>query len=145
MVRAAIALAITAWCVPLSAQDVVRVAVGELRAEGAAQSDAFSRAIGDALGSHPELEVSSARRADLVVRGSIVRWERRNVGGALEVRCEVSIIVSDAGGSIRAMLRGRGGARGGSEDRLSEDALRAAVRGALRPLASQGQRLARLS
>ncbi len=67
------------------------------------------------------------------------------VEGSLEVRCEVSLVVTEArGGSIRAMLRGRGGARGsGDAARLSNDALRAAVRGALRPLATQGEQLAR--
>jgi hypothetical protein len=139
-----VAIAITLWCASGSAQDVVRVAVGELRSEPR-DASAFSRALSDALGSQRELELTSVRGADLVVRGSIVRWERRNVGGSLEVRCEVSLIVSDAGGSIRAMLRGRGGARGGTDARLSEDALRAAVRGALRPLAEQGPALARAS
>ena len=87
--------------------------------------------------SHP----SSAQR-DRAVRVAV-----GETGGAegLEVRCEVSLVVADArGGAVRAMLRGRAGARGGTDAaRLQGNALRAAVRGALRPLAQHGHALAR--
>ena len=121
---------------------MVSVAVGELA--GARVPEAFSRAVDDALADHRDVRVTPAGHADLVIRGSVMNWQRRRVGGALEVRCEVSLILADAqGGAIRAMLRGRGGARGtGAEDVLSQDALRAAVRGALRPLGQQGAALA---
>lgn len=134
---------------PLSAQrrrarrSPVNVAIGEL--SGARVPMAFSRAVGEALEAHPEVRVTSSSGADLVVRGSIVSMRQTRVDGNTEIRCEVSMVVADArGGAIRAMLHGRGGARGdGAVDRLSHDALRAAVRGALRPLGQQGRTLAR--
>ncbi|MFK7984469.1 MAG: hypothetical protein AB8I08_00430 [Sandaracinaceae bacterium] len=134
---------------PLSAQRrrarraPVNVAIGEL--SGARVPEAFSRAVGEALEAHPEVRLTAPGGADLVVRGSIVSMRRSRIAGDTEIRCEVSMIVADArGGAIRAMLHGRGGARGdGAIDRLSQDALRAAVRGALRPLGQQSRTLAR--
>ncbi len=54
----------------------------------------------------------------------------------MEVDCEVSLILADArGGSVRVMLSGRAGARGGADgDGVERAAVGAAVRGALRPL-----------
>lgn len=118
----------------------LRVAVGAVGSEG------LSDALTEAIETHPGVDLAPVPRAEVVLRGSIVRWERHRVANQTEVRCEVSVIVADArGGSIRAMLRGRGGARGGgSAERLSHDALRAAVRGALRPLGGSSRaRLAR--
>ncbi|HEY8428791.1 MAG TPA: hypothetical protein VIL20_10470 [Sandaracinaceae bacterium] len=143
------ALAMAAVCSPLSSsaqRAPVRVAIGELAARGErGAARAFSDALVEALEQQPSIDLAPARRADLVLRGSISRWERRRVAGQLEVRCEVSLIVSEArGGSILAMLHGRGGARGaGDVTRLSSDALRAAVRGALRPLSARSELLAR--
>ncbi|MEC7524922.1 MAG: hypothetical protein VYE22_33890 [Myxococcota bacterium] len=129
---------------PSSAQRdrAVRVAVGET---GGAQRQALAGAISEALDRAPDVRLAPAGRADLVVRGSIVRLERTRVAEGLEVRCEVSLVVADArGGAVRAMLRGRAGARGGTDvARLQGNALRAAVRGALRPLAQHGHALAR--
>ena len=118
---------------------VVRVAVQDGAGHGLAE------AMRDELGRNPEVRVVAPQSAELVLRGSVTRLRRGVVDGQLEVRCEVSVVVSDArGGSIRAMLTGRAGARGGEDaDRLSRNALLAAVRGALRPLASTGARLAR--
>ncbi|MCZ7685422.1 MAG: hypothetical protein M5U28_44260 [Sandaracinaceae bacterium] len=144
-----IALAAAAMCVPSASgaqRGPLRVAIGEVGSSGGPDAArALTRAIAEALEQQPAIDVAPARRAQLVVRGSISRWEQRAVSGGLEVRCEVSLVVTEArGGSIRAMLRGRGGARGGGDAaRLSSDALRAAVRGALRPLATQGPALAR--
>ena len=145
-----VALAMTICCVPLAShaqRAPVRVAVGEVGDSGGAGTAlALSSAIGQALEENPEVRLTTTPRAQLVVRGSVVRLERRQVDGELEVSCEVSLIIADArGGSIRAMLRGRAGARGGRDaERLSDNALRAAVRGALRPLGSQGHALAAL-
>ncbi|MEQ8453116.1 MAG: hypothetical protein RLO52_20760 [Sandaracinaceae bacterium] len=125
----------------------VRVAVGETAgSEGdAQQAAALAGAISAALDHAPDVRLTSARRAQLVVRGSVVRLERTRVAEGFEVRCEVSLIVADArGGSVRAMLRGRAGARGGQDvARLRANALQAAVRGALRPLGAHGRALAR--
>lgn len=123
----------------------LRIAVGEVAANDGdrAAARALSRELERAIAQQPDADLTPRRRAELVLRGSIVRMTRERVAGGLEVRCEVSVIVTDGAGSIRAMLRGRGGARGsGDPAQLSSDALRAAVRGALRPLASQGARLA---
>jgi hypothetical protein len=148
----AVALAMAALCVAGATTEAqrggsLRVAIGEV---GASDGDpgtvrAFSQVLSETLAAQPLVDVTPAQRAQIVLRGSVVRWDRRPVEDGLEVRCEVSLVVADArGGSIRAMLTGRGGARGaGDPARLSADALRAAVRGALRPLASQGTALAR--
>ncbi len=149
----AVALAMVALCVPraIEAQrgrrraQTVRIAIGEVAASrgGPGAAAAFSQALEEALEAQPQVDLAPARRAQLVVRGSVVRWDRHAVHDGVEVRCEVSLIVADRGGSIRAMLRGRGGARGGGDPaRLSTNALRAAVRGALRPLSTQGAVLA---
>jgi hypothetical protein len=145
-----IALAAAVSCVPSVAsargRPLLRIAIGEVAAVegGAAAARALSRALAEAIEAQPDADLAPMRRAELVLRGSVVRIERSAVAGGLEVRCEVSVIVADArGGAIRAMLRGRGGARGdGDPARLSDDALRAAVRGALRPLSSGHARLA---
>lgn len=120
----------------------VRVALGEL---GGDRAEAFDAALREALSRTPEVRLTEPRRAQLVLRGSVQHLERRIVDGQVEVRCEVSVIVADArGGAIRAMLQGRAGARGDGETAaLSRDALRAAVRGALRPLGTTGHALAR--
>lgn len=143
---AGLAMALTciaAWPTRADSGPPVRVALGEL--EGAAAGDAaFSDALRGALRGTPDVRITDRGHAQLVLRGSVVALERREVEGSLEIRCEVSVIVADArGGSIRAMLRGRAGARGADEDTLSRDALRAAARSALRPLASSGRALAR--
>ena len=118
---------------------VVRVAVGDVDGVG------LEEAMRTELERSPDLQVVTARNAELVLRGTVVEHRLRVMhGGEVEVRCEVSVVVADArGGSIRAMLRGRAGARGGDDSAsLRENALRAAVRGALRPLASTGLMLA---
>lgn len=142
----AVVLAMTLWCAPRAmAQPSTSVAVGAVAASegGATAARELSRALADVVGARPDVRLTPRRRADLVLRGSIVRMERTRVDGGVEVRCEVSVVVTDGGGSIRAMLRGRGGARGdGDVAHLSRDALRAAVRGALRRLAAQRARIA---
>lgn len=118
------------------------IAIGETAAQvgGAAVAGALSTSIERAIEARRDVRLApDARRARWVVRGSVVRLERRSVADGLEVRCEVSLIVADArGGSVRAMLAGRAGARGVDDpDRLAQAALDAAVRGALRPLGTQ--------
>lgn len=137
-----------AWAVPATtasgdgAQEI-RVAVGEMLA--GEHERALSTTVGEVIEAQPGVRLAPAPSAELVLRGSVVRWDQRRVHDDLEIRCEVSMVVAEArGGSIRAMLRGRGGARGrNAEGALRRDALRAAVRGALRPLSAQGRSLAR--
>ena len=147
-----VACAVTALCAPTDSfaqrrgrrQNIVRVALGEMGASRPAMAAALTGAVEDELRQRDDVTLAPTGRAELVLRGSVVRMERHRVGQDLEVRCEVSVIVADArGGSIRAMLRGRAGARGRDARRLSDNALRAAVRGALRPLGAHGSSLAR--
>lgn len=98
---------------------------------------ALDGALHAALGAHPGLRVEGRpERARYRITGSIVEWDTREVLDGHEFRCAVSIVVADAHGSVRAMLSGRASARGeGDVEALSERALLAATRSALRPLA----------
>ncbi len=95
-------------------------------------------AIRSALATHPSVTVSTDRtRARFIVTGSVVELSHRFVAqGEREVRCRVSIVVADArGGSVRAMLEGRAGVRGGgTEDAMRRSAVRGAVASALRSI-----------
>ncbi|MGE0786087.1 MAG: hypothetical protein AB7S26_10390 [Sandaracinaceae bacterium] len=119
----------------------LRMAVGEI---GGAEQGELRSALTDALRADPDLRLTPRASAELVVSGSVLRSEERRTEGRLRVDCAVSVIVSDArSGAILAMLEGRAGAIGGEPHALHRNALRAAVRGALRPLPSQGRALAR--
>ena len=102
-------------------------------------------AMHEVLEGTPEVRVVSRGRAELELRGTVAELERREHHDGLEIRARVTVIVADArGGAVRAMLTGRAGARGGSDsERLSQNALRGAVRGALRSLPQHGHTLAR--
>jgi hypothetical protein len=95
-------------------------------------------ALRTALASHPSVTLSEDRlHARFVVTGSVVELSERDVApDEREVRCRVSIVVADArGGSVRAMLEGRAGVRGGGRgDSLRRSALRGAVASALRSI-----------
>jgi hypothetical protein len=140
--RAALAaFVIAVVSTPVQAQSLLRVAVGQTGSTvGARSAEALSETLQAELAARTDIELATNVRAQIVVGGAVVSFERTTRGDQIEIHCEVSLIVSDArGGAIRAMLRGRGGARGSDATQLSRDALRAAVRGALRPLASQLQ------
>ncbi len=80
------------------------------------------------------VRMTPARQARYLVGGAVTRFERRRVSGRAEVHCEVSLVVAERrGGSIRMMLSGRATAAGAGGG-LEQSALRAAIRGALRPL-----------
>jgi hypothetical protein len=106
------------------------VAIGDIR------SPALRRALEGEIDSVGGLRLSSQERARFVVEGSLTRLERRNIEHGMEVDCEVSLLLADArGGTVRLMLSGRAGARGGMDgDAVERAAVEAAVRGALRPL-----------
>lgn len=134
-----LAVSVSVVCAAHAAGDAPpAIAVGEMAAPASATADALGSAVASELASRRDLRLASdARRARYVLRGS-VQLERRQVNDGIEVRVAVSLIVADRGGSVRAMLHGRAGARGIDDpDRLAEAALAAAVRGALRPLGSQ--------
>lgn len=113
------------------------VAIGDTGAlvGGAPAAEALSEALEAALEDRADLRVADARHARFVVTASVTELTERDSGAEREVRCAVSVVVADRGGSVRAMLAGRAGARGEDDtDVLAERALFAAVRGALRPL-----------
>jgi hypothetical protein len=109
-------------------------ALGPGTAEGPVPAAALRDALAREVARIPTLRLMPQARARYVLRSSVTRFERRAEGGEAEVRCEVSIVVADAGGNIRLVTSGRAGARGGDDARLARAALEGAVRGALRPL-----------
>ena len=53
-------------------------------------------------------------RGALVLAGAVTRLEQERRGGRLRVRCEISVVVSEArGGQVRALLTGRAMTEGG--------------------------------
>ncbi|GAB4207287.1 MAG: hypothetical protein OHK0013_24760 [Sandaracinaceae bacterium] len=116
------------------------VAVGDTGARTGPPSarEELDVALRTALASHPSVTLSADRdHARFVVTGSVVELSERDLApDEREVRCRVSIVVADArGGSVRAMLEGRAGVRGGGRgDALRQSALRGAVASALRSI-----------
>jgi len=115
------------------------IAIGETRAPGAL-GRVLREALRDELDSVAGVRVTNARRARYVLRGSITHIDERRESGRME--CEVSLVLADRrGGNIRLILEGRAAARLPRRDeavaRLRPELLRAAVRGALRPLGEQ--------
>jgi hypothetical protein len=120
------------------AQLATPIAVGTVGSNGQRAEDraAFHDALTTELASVGTLRVTEPRRARYIVRGSVVRLERRPLSRGHEVQCEVSLIVSEARGeTVRLTLMGRAGARGeGAVERVERLALQAALRSAIRPL-----------
>ncbi len=115
------------------------IAIGETSAPGALGAE-LRNALRDELGGVANVRVTNARRARYVLRGSITHIDERRESDRME--CEVSLILADRrGGNIRLILEGRAAARLPQGDdavaRLRPEVLRAAVRGALRPLGEQ--------
>lgn len=138
-----LATAAMAMCAPLPAAADgagVSLAIGETASTVSAPhaARALRRALEEELATTSGVELLSARRAQWIVRGSVTRLDRsRDDRGVTVVRCEVSLLVADRrGGAVRMLLTGRAGARSADEEvaRLESQALRAAVRGAIRPL-----------
>lgn len=77
------------------------------------------------------VRVTAAARARFVVRATRALVVR----GAGDVRCDVSLVVEDSRGVVRAVLSGRTRASGDRPtDELEALAIRRAIRSALRPL-----------
>ena len=113
------------------------VAIGDTGAVvgGDDAAAALGEALAAALEDRDDLRISDAGHARYVVTASVTELTARDAGAEREVRIAVSVVVADRGGSVRAMLAGRAGARGeDTADVLAERAMLAAVRGALRPL-----------
>ena len=123
------------------AQHATAVLIGDSGAVvgGAPAAAALDDALHAALEAQPGVRVEGrVDHARYVLTGSIIEWQSRDLGDEHEVRCAVSIVVSDASGAVRAMLSGRAGARGeGNLDILRDRALFAATRSALRPLGTE--------
>ncbi len=125
----------------VSAQRATAVSIGDSGAVvgGPDAAAALDTALHAALASHPGVRVEGrVDHARFVITGSITEWSNREVTDGHEIRCSVSLIVTDSHGAMRAMLSGRAGARGeGDADQLADRALLAATRSALRPLGVQ--------
>jgi len=122
---------------PARLQHGPAVTIGEVGTQvgGNRTGRALHRALVEELSALGGVRLSGPVGARYVLRGSVTRLERRQVERDLEVRCEVSLVLSDARGNVRAMLSGRAGARGGGDaQHVERVAMQAAVRGALRPL-----------
>ncbi len=115
------------------AQGSTPIAIGETSAPEAEVEGALRRALSEELGAVRGVSVTSRRRARWVLRGSITRLDVRRDGERNAIECEVNLVVAERG-NVRLMLQGRAAARGAHLERLQESAIRAAVRGALRPL-----------
>jgi len=100
--------------------------------------DSIAGDMREVLAGTPDVTVVTRRRAQLELRGTVAEVTRRTVHDGVEIRARVMVVVSDArGGAVRAMVTGRAGARGGADPaQLRRNALRAAVRGALRSLSA---------
>ncbi len=132
-------LALGATCAPETGRAqrgaITSVAVGST---GALSTDpalgpALRSALADELGDVGNVRVTSRGRARYIVRGSVTRLERQSIRGRTHIECEVSLIIAGRrDGAVKLMLSGRATAQGAPS--LEDAVLRAAVRGALRPL-----------
>ena len=119
------------------------VAVGETAAVAdPSLAPALRSALSDELGELRGVRLTNRERARYVLRGAVTHLERAPVRTGTRISCEVSLVLAERrGGSVRLLLSGRAEAHGGLSDHLEEAVLRAAVRGALRPLGSTLPRL----
>lgn len=116
----------------------VRIGIEESRgpSHASATESLFREALRDQVGHLAGVEATPPGRADVLVQGSITSIQRSMSGQEARVRCEVSVIVTERKtGSMKMILTGRAEARGPARQELVRDAVEAAVRSALRPLA----------
>jgi hypothetical protein len=86
---------------------------------------------------------SRAARSGIRLESRVLRLDRTRGASGTRVVCEVSLLVLEMpGGSLRAVLRGRAQFSGSAGADLETQALRRAVRRALRPLSGSLQVLA---
>ncbi|HJL03526.1 MAG TPA: hypothetical protein RMH85_13075 [Polyangiaceae bacterium LLY-WYZ-15_(1-7)] len=111
------------------------VAIGATSAPERALRGALRQALAQELPSVRGVRLEETRRARYVLRGAVTRMDVRHDDDHTAIDCEVSLIVAERRrGTVRMMLSGRASARGDQVERLRESVVRAAVRGALRPL-----------
>lgn len=122
-----------------------RVSIGETASTSNRRDTAHAlrAALVHEIATMRNVELGTTRNSRFVVRGSVTRLDHHLIDDGLEVRCEVSLVVSESrNGSVRMMLRGSADARGDNDRvRLEGAALSAAVRGAVRPLAQSLSRI----
>lgn len=122
----------------VEAQRLTPIAIGETAAPGALVESQLREALSVELDAVRGVRVAPTPRAQYVLRGSVTRLEVRGEAERRQLECEVSLVVADRrGGAVRMMLSGRAVARGPEVERLGPQVVRAAVRGALRPLGTQ--------
>jgi hypothetical protein len=98
----------------------------------------LNNALNDELSVLGNVRVTSQASARYVLHGSVTRLDVVRDGDRNRIDCEVSLLLSERrGGNVRLMLRGRAAGRGARVEQLTDSVLRAAVRGALRPLPEQ--------
>jgi len=119
------------------------VAVGET---AATVDPSLAPALRTALSAELEeirgVRLASAQSAHFVLRGALTRLDREPGTTGTRVTCEVSLVLAEReGGNVRLLLSGRAEARGGTSEALEAAVVRAAVRGALRPLGTTLPRL----
>lgn len=120
------------------AQRLTPIAIGETAAPGELVETQLREALSVELDAVRGVRVTPTPRAQYVLRGSVTRLEVRGEAERRQIECEVSLVVADRrGGAVRMMLSGRAVARGPEVERLGPQVVRAAVRGALRPLGTQ--------
>lgn len=81
----------------------------------------------------PDVRQTASRSAHFVLNASVTRLTKDRLRAQQRVGCEVSVVIADEEGTVRLMLSGRSVATGNGET-LVDSAVRAAVRGAMRPL-----------
>ncbi len=121
-----------------SAQRLTPIAIGETAAPEEGVETQLREALSAELDALSGVRLAPTPRAQYVLRGSVTKLEVRGEAERRQIECEVSLVVADRrGGSVRMMLSGRAVARGPQVERLGPQVVRAAVRGALRPLSAQ--------
>jgi hypothetical protein len=110
------------------------MAVGAVSADDASLVHAVRSSLSEEVERRPDLQIAEMGRAQYLVQVRVGRLERRATADGVAVHCELSMIVSDANGSVRFVLEGSASTTGSmDEDRLTRAVVAAAVRGALRP------------
>ncbi|MBX3249137.1 MAG: hypothetical protein KF901_18305 [Myxococcales bacterium] len=134
----AVMVAVVGLVHAVEAQRSTAVAIGETAAPEAIVGEHLRAALSEELGAVHGVRVTPTRSAHYVLRGAVTRLEVEGESDRRRLECEVSLIVADRrGGSVRMVLSGRASARGPGVERLQSQVVRAAVRGALRPLGPQ--------
>ena len=135
-IAAAALIAVVAATIHVSAQGrAAEVAIGSTDAPAPRLRGALRHALSEELTTAEDVHVVDRRRASYVLRAAVTRMDLRRDGQRNRLECEVSVTVEERRtGAVRMMLAGRAMAAGTEVEHLRGNVLRAAVRGAVRPL-----------